>query len=63
MTKPLNPQSLRTRRLIRDARAAGLEVVQVWEEIDGTVKLVTRVPGLEELVEEEGEGDTWADVA
>ena len=63
MTKPLNPQSLRTRRLIRDARAAGLEVVQVWEEIDGTVKLVTRVAGLEESVEEEGEGDTWADVA
>ena len=63
MTKPLNPQSLRTRRLIRDAHAAGLEVVQVWEEIDGTVKLVTRVPGLEESVEEEGEGDTWADVA
>ena len=61
MTKPLNPQSLRTRRLIRDAHAAGLEVVQVWEEIDGTIKLVTRVPGLEESVEEEG--DTWADVA
>ena len=61
MTKPLNPQSLRTRRLIRDAHAAGLEVVQVWEEIDGTIKLVTKVPGLEEPVEEEG--DTWADVA
>ena len=52
---------MRTRRLIRDAHAAGLEVVQVWEEIDGTIKLVTRVQGLEESVEEEG--DTWADVA
>jgi hypothetical protein len=62
VTEPLNPQSIRTRRLIKDARAAGLEVVQVWEYIDGTVKLVTRVPGLtEEPVEEEG--DTWADVA
>jgi hypothetical protein len=62
VTKALDPQSLRVRRLIKDARAAGLEVYQVWELVDGTVKLVTKVSGAtEEPVEEEG--DTWADVA
>jgi hypothetical protein len=60
MTEPQNPQSLRVRRPIRDARAAGLEVYQVWEEIDGTVKLITKVDG---SPVKEGEGDTWADVA
>jgi hypothetical protein len=62
VTKPLDPQSLRVRRLIKDARAAGLEVYQVWELVDGTVKLVTKVPGATEGPVEE-EGDTWADVA
>jgi hypothetical protein len=64
VTEPLEPLSIRTRRLIRDAHAAGLEVVQVWEYIDGTVKLVTKLKGkADESVEDQREGDSWADVA
>jgi hypothetical protein len=58
VTEPLNPQSLRVRRLIRDARAAGLEIEQVWEQIDGTVKLVTKV----KTADDSREADTWSDV-
>jgi hypothetical protein len=34
----------------------------VWGEVDGTVKLVTKIKG-SEPVEDGRKGDTWADVA
>ena len=39
MTKPLDPQQLLVRKMIRDARKEGRELERIWVHLDGRVEL------------------------
>jgi hypothetical protein len=39
VTKPLDPQQLRVRKMIRDARKEGRELERIWVHVDGRVEL------------------------
>ena len=61
MTKPLDPQSLARRKMIRDAKACGYDLLIVWEGTDGQFsKLVFKRDDKEETEPEEA--DSWEDV-
>ena len=64
MTKPLDPQRLRVRQMIRDARKEGRELDRIWVHVDGRVEIGFKDADAERVRQDsKGGRDTWADVA
>jgi hypothetical protein len=65
VTEPIDPERLRTRQMIRDARACGYELERMWQDQDGRTVLGFKPIGTAAAatVEDQTEGDTWSDVA
>ena len=58
MTKPLDPQQLRVRQMIRDARKAGRELERIWVHVDGRVELGF-TDANEQAAKVEDDGNPW----